>query len=193
MADIISVSEIAKLHSRHCTSVHKIINKHGISAQLLRSEDARGQKAVHISIADYELHRSLFESAGADEIEDEIEIDWAGFMYIMQLEPKLDPGRYKIGFAANVEERLCKHRASAPFATPFHKWRCKLLWEKTAIESITRDCEKLYTEVFRTSDISRVMERGDRFFDVMPNLTDVTSLDDSEPLPLIRSSGTFSP
>ena len=170
--ELISVSEIAKLHARHRSAIHKVITRLRIETKLIRSEVARGQKAIFISREDYELLKTEIESDQVRVVGTIEAPDWNGFLSIMQLEPEFDPGRYKIGFATSVEDRLRSHRTSAPFATVVRWCPCKLMWEKTAIESITRNCKKLHTEVFRTADIIRVVERGERFFEVMPKLTE---------------------
>lgn len=170
--DVISISEIARTHSRHRSVVHKIIKRLGLETLRLRNDETRGQEALHISRDDYKILIAEFENQSDCEVPDEEAADWRGFLYIMLLEPELDPGRFKIGFAGTVEDRLRAHRTSAPFATLVRQWPCKLLWEKTAIESITRDCEKLHTEVFRTNAIQDVLDRADCFFEVMPSLTD---------------------
>ncbi|MBU2583461.1 MAG: hypothetical protein KJ622_17260 [Alphaproteobacteria bacterium] len=82
--DLISISEIARTHSRHRSVVHKIIKRLGLETLRLRSDEVRGQVALHI----------------------------------------------------------------------------------------TRDCEKLNTDVFRTDAIQNVLDRADRFFENMPSLTD---------------------
>lgn len=48
-----------------------------------------------------------------------------------------------------------------------------MLWEHTAIDSVTQGCEKIHTEVFRTIDIESVQKKCDMFFDLMPGLDDI--------------------
>jgi hypothetical protein len=91
-----------------------------------------------------------------------------GVFYLIQLEPEFDPGRFKVGFAAGMSERLRQLRCSAPFATVVRSWPCRRLWEKTAIESVSAGCERLHTEVFRTGSLDEIIERCERFFAVMP-------------------------
>ena len=67
-----------------------------------------------------------------------------------------------------MNERLRHHRTAAPFSKVERTWPCKSLWEKTAIDCVTQDCEKIYTEVFRTEDVERIVLLADRFFDLMP-------------------------
>jgi hypothetical protein len=167
----ISISSIAKLHGRHKSAIFKVLDRLSIARNLMRSEDARGQKAAFISLADYERVKDEFDTAPAEISETEEPPEWVGFLYIIQLEPTLDPGRYKIGYASSVQDRLRSHRTSAPFSVIIHQWPCKLLWEKTAIECIAALCEQLHTEVFRTADIISVIDRGNRFFGLMPQLT----------------------
>ena len=168
--ELISVTEIAKTHSRHRSSLHKIIKRLGIETRRIRSEEARGQEAVYITLADYSLLKAEIEYEEDGALPGEEPTEWRGFLYIVQLEPEFDPGRLKIGFATSVEDRLKSHRTSAPFAKVLRQWPCKLLWEKTAIEAITRDCEKLHTEVFRTNNIEIVV--AESFFNLMPKLYD---------------------
>jgi hypothetical protein len=93
-----------------------------------------------------------------------------GWFYLIELEPEHDPGRFKIGFTTDPEGRLRHHRCSAPFAKYRKTWPCKRLWERTAIDCLTADTDKLHTEVFRTVSIDRVLERGDCFFALMPSV-----------------------
>lgn len=173
--DLISISEIAIAHARHKSSVHKTIKRLGINTHRFRTDGARGQEALHIAREDYALLIAEFEPQGVTDSTNEETDGWRGFLYIIQLEPELDPGRFKIGFAGTVDDRLRSHRTSAPFAALVRQWPCKRLWEQTAIESITQNCEKLHTEVFRTDGIEalgEVLELADRFFLIMPKLAD---------------------
>ena len=91
-----------------------------------------------------------------------------GVFYLIQLEQEHDPGRFKVGFASNMMERLRTHRCSAPFATVVETWPCHTLWERTAIVCVTQNCQQIHTEVFRAADIAQVKELCDRFFELMP-------------------------
>ena len=168
--DLISVSEIAKVHSRHRSALHKIIKRLGLETRRIRSDEARGQEAAYITQADYALLRIELQSEPGEEPTEEKSAEWRGLLYIIQLEPELDPGRFKIGFTASIDDRLKSHQISAPFANALCQWPCKLLWEKTAIEAITAGCERLHTEVFRAADIALVTEQAESFFRLMPKL-----------------------
>jgi hypothetical protein len=88
--------------------------------------------------------------------------------YLIQLEPEHDPVRIKFGFTVNMSDRLRHHKCSAPFAKVIRSWPCKFLWEKTAIDCVSNDCTKVYTEVFRAKkSLEIIVEKLDRFFDMM--------------------------
>ena len=67
-----------------------------------------------------------------------------------------------------MSERLRLDRCYTPFATVIETWDCHLLWEKTAIDSVTRGCEKIHTEVFRAKDIAVIRKNCELFFALMP-------------------------
>jgi hypothetical protein len=90
--------------------------------------------------------------------------------YLLLLEPEHDPGRFKVGFSVNLQERLRTLRRSAPLLKVVRTWPCKMLWEKTGIDCVTEGCEQLHTEVFRTHSIEPILERCEQFFNVMPKL-----------------------
>ena len=50
--ELISVAEIATTHGKHKAQVFKLLERLGIERRLLRSEDARGQKAAFVSRQD---------------------------------------------------------------------------------------------------------------------------------------------
>lgn len=176
-ADLISISRIAKIHGRHRSAIHKIVDKLGMNSVKVASEETRGQKASHITMVDYqELERHLEEA-----VEEGHEDRHSGVFYLVVLEPDFDPGRFKVGFTTDLNERMRSHRTSVPFAKLVKTWPCKIQWEKTAIECITVDCEPLYTEVFRTDAIQKVIDRANRFFELMPKPIDKQDLHISTP------------
>lgn len=183
---VIDAASKAGLDKRH---VFKILKRLGIETFLSRSAtpDHRGQAIAHISLDDLEsLRHSLasrtFDSSTPDpEITDAeyIPIE-AGVFYLVQLEPESDRGRFKVGFAVNVSERLRSHRCSAPFAVLVKTWSCRRVWERTAIDCVTAGCERLHTEVFRAKDLTAVATRCDQFFSMMPRPNYAPAVDDAD-------------
>jgi hypothetical protein len=177
--DIISVIDAANKLGMRRQTLFKIIKRLGIVTTKHKSSDhsSRGQVIAYISNSDFDIivnsHVANSEqSNGGSSVATSARLD-QGLFYLIQLEPDHDPGRFKLGFTSNMPERLRSHRCSAPFAKVLKTWPCHVLWERTAIDSVTHGCEKIHTEVFRTTDIVAVQRQCDKFFDVMPDVKKV--------------------
>jgi hypothetical protein len=171
---LISVRDIAAQHGKRKQTVFKILKRLGIETTKQRSTTGKNQMVAYITQAQFKLvRRELLTIRSEDESEgSELNgIDIAaeqGIFYLIQLEPEFDPGRFKVGFAASLSERLRHLRCSAPFAKVIRSWPCQRLWEKTAIDSVSAGCERLHTEVFRAASLDDVAAKCDKFFAVMP-------------------------
>lgn len=177
--DFISVIDLAQQIGKQKQGIFKIIKRFGIEQKISSSAASRGQSVSMISAKDAEIIKiyiaskitdKFYESSdGAGEPE-ELYPESRGVFYLLRLEPDHDPGRFKVGFTTNVQERLRTLRCSAPLLEVIKTWPCKSLWEKTAIDSVTDGCERLHVEVFRTISIETVIAKCDRFFGVMPSI-----------------------
>lgn len=172
----LSVIDIANHHGYLRATVFKTLKKLGIETRKERSSPNGGQAIAYITQEDYQrvvarmattTRRENDDEDGEDEEQPSVEF---GVFYLIRLEPELDPGRFKVGFAASMPERLRQLKCSAPFATVVQTWPCRRLWEKTAIDSVAAGCERLHTEVFRAASLDEIVARCDRFFTVMPPL-----------------------
>ncbi len=166
----ISVKDAAAELGKSKQHLFKILKRLGIESVKSKSPDSHGQKIAYISNQDYQLLREHLDSPAVSDSASELSPSAHGYFYLIQLEPNHDPGRFKVGFATSVEERLRSHRTAAPLSELVKAWPCKLLWEKTAIDAVTVGCERLYTEVFRTDSLQQVETRCQDFFDLMPSL-----------------------
>lgn len=148
----------------------------GIHAHKQRDVSSGNQLASFLTVEEFQRVKEELVSAREDAEVDEDDIDNGdgfvsaeiGFFYLLLLEPEHDPLRFKVGFAANINERLRHLRCSAPFATVVNSWPCRRLWEKTVIDCVTAGCERLHTEVFRCSSLEAVKAKCDQFFGMMP-------------------------
>lgn len=170
----ISVLDLANQTGRRKQTIFKILARLNIQTTKQRSSDSRGQLVAYISSADAQrvvaTLRTEVPTSIASHRQAEIAVTDAeiGYFYLIALEPQHDVGRFKVGFATILSERIQKHRCAAPLLELVKAWPCKRLWEKTAIDAVTSDCERIHTEVFRTTSISTIIERCDQFFSVMP-------------------------
>lgn len=170
----ISVLDVAAQCGKRKTTIFKVISRLGIETQKLKSPERHGQLIAYITEEDAEQIKSELESSSRSLTDNgpSPSLPELGVFYLIQLEPDLEPGRFKVGFASNMNERLRSHRCSAPYAKVVKTWECKSLWEKTAIDAVCNECEQLHTEVFRTDSIDDVIARCDQFFSFMPSLAE---------------------
>jgi hypothetical protein len=176
--DLISVIDVARQHGKRKQTVFKVLRRLGIRPSKRRSSSNKNQMIACITQEEFRLvsvemqalrGRDDFEPSGDQGADDFVSTE-VGVFYLIQLEPELDPGRFKVGFAASMSERLRHLQCSAPFAVVVRTWPCRRLWEKTAIESVAAGCERLHTEVFRTGSMDEIIRRCERFFAVMPSV-----------------------
>ena len=173
--DTISVIDVGIQLGKHKSSVFKVMRRLGIHPQKRRDADSKNQIVAYITHEELERIKGHLAARASVEPDDDGNGDVDGFVsaeigvfYLVQLEPEHDPLRIKVGFAANMADRLQKLRCSAPFTAVLKTWPCKRLWEKTAIDSVTAGCERLHTEVFRCESLSAVADKCERFFALMP-------------------------
>lgn len=177
--DLISVIDLAAQHGRLKQSIFKVLKRLRIEPQKRLGANNRGQVIAYIT---QEEARIVIADPGSVVSTDELESDSLpeallaerGVFYLLSLEPIHDPGRFKVGFAASLPERLRQHRCAAPLAAVVETWPCKRLWEKTAIDCVTDGCERIHTEVFRTALITTVQKKCAQFFAMMPPLSGPT-------------------
>jgi len=190
--ELISVIDLAKQYGKLKSSVFKVIDRLGIQPQKQRSSANAGQLISCVTIEESQRIAAELSTSSGDESNERLDdsVDpqsWdQGHFYLLSLEPAHDPGRFKVGFALSVQDRLRQLRCSAPFATVRRSWPCKRLWERTAIDCVTGGCEKLHTEVFRTTDIDAVISKCDSFFAMMPQLEKNADLHPREDEPVLR-------
>lgn len=175
--ELISVRDVAAHHGKRKQTVFKILKRLRIETTRQRSTTGKNQMVAYITQDDLKLVRNELltmhneaksDGSGLNGIE---VIAEQGIFYLMQLEPGFDPGRFKVGFAVNLPERLRHLRCSAPFAAVIRSWPCQRLWEKTAIDSVSAGCEQLHAEVFRAISLEGVIAKCDQFFALMPQVS----------------------
>jgi hypothetical protein len=175
--ELISVRDIAAQHGKRKQTVFKILKRLGIETTKRRSASGKNQRVAYITQEQLGIVRAELLTIPSEEESDDGELNGIetttdqGVFYLFQLEPEFDPGRFKVGFATSVSERLRHARCFALFAKVIRSWPCQPLWERTAIDSVSAGCERLHTEVFRAVSLEDIIARCERFFAVMPSLT----------------------
>jgi len=172
--EMISVIDAAKQLRKGKQTLFKVIRRLHIKPTKSRSSAHRNQFLAYITQA--ELRQIMEElrpgvSNGQDNGGDR---DFCsaeqGVFYLVQLEPNHDPGRFKVGFAVSMSERLRHLRCSAPYAAVVKTWPCRRGWEKTAIDCAAANCEQVHTEVFRADSLDTIAAKCEQFFALMPSV-----------------------
>jgi hypothetical protein len=180
--DLISVIDVANQYGKQKQTIFKILRRLGIETSKIRNSSSKNQLVAYITQDDFRrVNEELLlfaEQLQSKQINGEESDDFVsaevGVFYLIQLEPVLDPCRFKVGFAANMSDRLRALRCSAPFATIIKTWPCRRLWEKTAIDCVSVGCERLHTEVFRVIALDEIVGKCEQFFSLMPSVSGMT-------------------
>ncbi len=177
----VSLKDLAERLGMDRSHARRYILKLGYSFVRRRTPQSSNQLVLTVSEdeADAILERRKQEGflGGAQPVSTE-----RGYFYAIQLVPEFHPGRLKLGFAGDVNDRLAQHRTAAPTARLLKKWPCKQSWERTAIDSLTAAaCRLVANEVFECEDVDGLLQRGDAFFSLMPDPTDRIPLADTSP------------
>lgn len=122
--DPISVIDLAAHHGIRKQTIFKVLKRLGIERTKRRGANNRGQIIAYINQDEARIVADTLRSGGSSSQsgdEDSVSIPDVllaeqGVFYLLSLEPKSDPGRFKVGFAASLPERLRQLRCSAPFA-----------------------------------------------------------------------------
>ena len=129
--ELISVVDLASQFGKRKQTVFKVLRRLRIEPRKLRSSDHRGQLVSYVTDEESRLVATELRSAGpASKSGDEVVAspealpDEHGVFYLLMLEPEHDAGRFKVGFAVSLPERLRALRCSAPFAEVVRTWPC---------------------------------------------------------------------
>lgn len=166
----ITLRELAEDIGLDRSNTRKYVLHNGFSFTKIRDKDSR-QLVNALSEEDAESIRMLRQEQGFDDFDAKQSVvsNGNGFFYIVQLVPDLDPLRIKLGFASCVKARLSAHRTSAPTAELVATFPCKLIWERAAIDCVTRiNCEAISKEVYSCDDLDALVARATEFFAIMP-------------------------
>ena len=164
----VSIRRLAERLGMDRSHARRYVLKLGIKPQRRRTPDSRNQPTLTVTHSQAEVilrnrKEQGFLAQPAPPVPE------TGVFYAIQLVPELDPKRVKLGFAADITERLAQHRTAAPTARVARTWPCKRSWELTVMDAITAcGCRLILNEVFEVDDLSDLLARGDAFFALLP-------------------------
>jgi hypothetical protein len=99
----------------------------GITPSKRRTADSGGQLTLTVSAAEAELIRSTRVEKGFGGAQSAVDNE-AGFFYLIQLVPELDPRRIKLGFADNVSNGIVKLMKRSAQKSQSHAARYAAAW-----------------------------------------------------------------
>ncbi len=168
MTDHILLSELAQEWGLDKSNARKYVLKQGFDFVRVRGNDPSHQLVLALTQSDAEMVREQRTREGYNGKEPVIN-GW-GYFYIVQVAPDLDESRIKLGYATDYKRRVAAYRTLSPTAKLFMVWPCRSIWERTAIDSITRiDCISTGGETYTCSDLTALCKRGHDFFSLLPN------------------------
>jgi|SRR5262245_20563697 len=186
----VAIADLADDLGCYKQTIFKIVKRLSIAPQDRRESSRGNQKIKTVDAAEAELIKSELRRSTRAESLDGLPapfIDERGVFYVIQLEPEHDPRRVKVGFG-DLDERFRDHRCSVPFARVVKSWPCRRTWERAVTDCITEGYEQLGKEVFCTTSLEDILARAERFFALMPVLSDRDGLNTIDDLSLRRST-----
>ena len=115
--DYLSLRKLSEMLGINSSQMRKYVLKLGYNPPRARTPDSRGKltyvftsgEAENIIKARREQGFVTAETRGVPTVTQDV-----GVFYLIQIIPELSPNRLKLGFAADVRQRLSEHRTSAP-------------------------------------------------------------------------------
>lgn len=185
MENYVTFQEAAEENGVGIDTVRRNAKKLELEITRRKTPSSRGTLVNCLSRQDADKLKAFFDQKQNYEFTpgiDDVSVQRYGYFYLIQLVPEAIPNRVKIGYTDNIEQRINEHKTSAPTLKLLKSWECKRSWDQAAMDSITRkDCKKVLNEVYE-GDIDAFIERGDKFFEHMPNSNDEVEFSEHSPL-----------
>jgi len=174
--EVVTLAELARRLGLDKSNARKWLRRNGFNFLRVRSVEARNQTTLALRREDAEAAIELRRQQGyavdgrRNAVSPQGRQD-VGFFYVVQVVPEFKETRIKLGFATDVDARLAAYRTIAPTAQMVKAWPCKEAWEQAAIDCATsKGCRRIGQEVYDCDNLQEVLERLDRFFQLMPAL-----------------------
>ncbi len=179
--EFISLKALAAELGMDRSNARRYVLRLGVKPQKRRTPESGGQLTLTVSASEAEFIKSRRNEQGFLDSAKPVQNE-AGFFYIIQLVPELDPKRIKLGFADDVNVRLSQHRTSAPTAAVLKSWPCKRSWESTVIDALASVGGKLIlNEVYEFEDVQSLLKHAEQLFVLLPHPGKKVVLADASP------------
>jgi len=179
--EFVSLKALAAELGMDRSHARRYVLRLGVTPQKRRTPQSGGQLTLTVSADEAEFIKSRRNEQGFLDSMKPVQIE-AGYFYIIQLVPELDPKRIKLGFAEDINARLLQHRTSAPTAIVLKSWPCKRSWEGTVIDALASVGGKLIlNEVYEFGEIESLLNHAELLFALLPDPGKKVPLADASP------------
>ena len=157
-------------------ALHRVVRRAAIEPQHVHSEFSRGQRTLAITAEEADRVRALVRGRDASVLESQTTHPDNGVFYAVVVDP-IRPGRVKLGFTSDLEQRLSSYRTSSPELQVLFTIPCRRGWEATTMAALTNveGCSQVRQEVFDYLDSDVLAERARSWFTMLPSVTAKTS------------------
>ena len=179
--EYISVKHLAEKLGMDRSHARRYVLKLGMKPQKRRTADSGGQLTLTVTKQEAEAILKHRKEQGFTSENKPVESE-AGFFYVIQLVPELDPKRIKLGLAIDLKNRLIQHRTAAPTSIVLKSWPCKRSWETTVMDCLSSiTCRHILNEVFECDTLNDLIAKGDELFRILPKPNVRTELSEYSP------------
>lgn len=157
-------------------ALHRVVYRAGIEPQRVASDFSRGQRTLAITAEEADRVRASTRERDTSVPAPETTHPDEGVFYAVVVDP-IRPGRVKLGFTSDLEQRLSSYRTSSPEVQVLFAIPCRRGWEATSMAALTNveGCSRVGREVFDYSDSDALSERAGNWFAMLPSITAETS------------------
>lgn len=151
---------------------HRVVRRAGIEPRRVPSDFSRGQRTLAITTEEADRLRAAGRSPKPDTTERASSDPDGGVFYALVLDP-IRPGRVKLGFTSDLEQRLAKYRTSSPEVQVLFANPCRRGWEATTMAALANvdECRQVGQEVFDYADLDVLADRARDWFAMLPSVT----------------------
>jgi hypothetical protein len=143
------LKDLARQIGAHRSGFKRALENRGYSVFEVRASSSGNQKTLAISREDAERFRAEREAEIVHDVVARQASPDKGFVYAVEVDPEMRPGRIKVGWSMNIAQRLATYRAIAPDLRVVGLWRADgQFLEQTALLVARRDGTRIGQELF---------------------------------------------
>jgi hypothetical protein len=151
---------------------HRVVRRAGIEPRQVPSDFSRGQRTLAITAEEADRLRATGRGSKLGTTERVSRDPDEGVFYALVLDA-IRPGRVKLGFTSDLEQRLANYRTSSPEVQVLFAIPCRRGWEATTMAALTNvdECRQVGQEVFDYANLDVLADRACSWFAMLPEIS----------------------